>query len=500
MQVTCLLYFVVFAFHTMLSILFSSLLAAPAAALNNGLARTPQMGWNNWNSLGCDVSQDLLLDTSRVLLDSGLRDVGYEYVVLDDCWQGERGKDGYITYDAEKFPNGMKYIAEELHKMGFLYGMYSSAGEMTCARFEGSLDWEVQDATTYASWDVDYLKYDNCYHMGRFGTAKISFDRFNAMSKALNDTGRPMLYSLCNWGEDYVHTWGMSLANSWRISGDIYDHFDRPDALCSCDDPRDPHCVAPGSHCSVMNIINKVAPYADRGAPGGWNDLDMLEVGQGGMTDDEYVAHFSMWCALKSTLLIGTDLRKLTPKTLSILNNPAVIAVSQDPIGRSAARIRQDFNVKKDKYGQGEVQIWSGPLYPHDQLLVLLNAADEELTITTDLNEIFVHEGPEGSAPQTKLEYDIYDLWGDRMDERLAEKILKGDASKHLKGWYNATEVPYKEGLKNGDERLLGKKVGGISPSKPELSVTVPRHAVKMYRLRPLGGSVSRYAMVKQEL
>jgi alpha-galactosidase len=124
--------------------------------------------------------------------------------------------------------------------------------------------------------------------MGRFGYPEISFNRYNKMGKALNATGRPILYSLCNWGEDYVHTWGMSIANSWRVSGDIYDHFNRPDMLCSCTDPRDPHCIAPGSHCSVMNIINRVAPYVDRGQYGGWNDLDMLEVGLGGMSDEEY--------------------------------------------------------------------------------------------------------------------------------------------------------------------------------------------------------------------
>ena len=226
----------------MLPIILSSLLASPATAVNNGLARTPQMGWNNWNSLGCDVSQDLLLDTSKVLVDSGLRDLGYQYVVLDDCWQSERDADGYIKHDEKKFPNGMKYVAEKIHDMGMLYGMYSSAGEMTCARFEGSLDHEVEDATTYASWDMDYLKYDNCYHMGRFGTAKLSFDRFNAMSKALNATGRPINYGLCNWGEDYVHTWGMSIANSWRVSGDIYDHFNRPDALCARDRRKERPC------------------------------------------------------------------------------------------------------------------------------------------------------------------------------------------------------------------------------------------------------------------
>ena len=249
-----------------------------------------------------------------------------------------------------------------------------------------------------------------------------------------------------------------------------------------------------------MNIINKVSAYADRGAPGGWNDMDMLEVGLGGMTDEEYIVHFSMWCALKSTLLIGADLRTLSPKTLSILNNPAVIAVSQDPIGRSASRVRQDFNVKKDKYGQGEVQIWSGPLYPNDQLLVLLNAADEDLDITTDLDEIFVHEGPEGSAPHVHETFHVHDLWADRMDDRQAEKILGGDPAKFQKGWYNSTELSYKDGLTNGDERLLGKKVSVLSPSKPELSVKVPRHSLKMYRLRPQSGKVTRYALTKQEL
>jgi alpha-galactosidase len=165
------------------------------------------MGWNNWNSLGCDVSQDLLLGTSKVLLHSGLRDVGYNYVVLDDCWQDGRDEKGYMKVDEEKFPNGMKYIADQLHEQGLLYGMYSSAGELTCARYDGSLDYEVEDATNWASWDVDYLKYDNCYHMGRFGTPKITYDRYDTMAKALNATGRPILYSLCNWGEDYVHTW-----------------------------------------------------------------------------------------------------------------------------------------------------------------------------------------------------------------------------------------------------------------------------------------------------
>ena len=272
----------------MLSLFLHAFFSGLVLGVNNGLARTPQMGWNNWNSLGCDVSESLLLETSKVLVDAGLKDVGYQYVVLDDCWQDGRGEDGYIRSDDSKFPHGMKWVAQQLHHMGLLYGMYSSAGDMTCARYEGSLDHEEKDAKTWASWDVDYLKYDNCFHRGRFGYPEVSFNRYDKMAKALNATGRPILYSLCSWGEDYVHTWGMSIANSWRVSGDIYDHFNRPDDLCACDDARDPHCVAPGSHCSVMNIINRAAPYVDRGQFGGWNDLDMLEVGQGGMNDEEY--------------------------------------------------------------------------------------------------------------------------------------------------------------------------------------------------------------------
>lgn len=452
------------------------------------------------NSLGCDVSQDLLLDTSKILKSSGLQDLGYKYVVLDDCWSDGRDAQGSLVVDATKFPKGMKHVADTLHDMGFLFGMYSSAGELTCARYEGSLDHEPEDARSFASWDVDYLKYDNCFHKGRFGFPEVSFNRYNEMAKALNATQRPMLYSLCSWGEDYVHTWGMSIANSWRISGDIYDHFNRPDALCSCTNPV--ICSAPGSHCSVMNIINRVAPFVDRGQPGGWNDLDMLEVGLGGMTDDEYIAHFSMWAALKSPLLIGADLRKLDHKALSILSNPAVIAVNQDPLGRSAVRIAQDFDVKTDKYGQGETQIWSGPLYGgkgrEDQLLIFLNAADEDVTMATSLNDIFVHEGPEGSAPHTKLAYNIHDLWERRMPEHSAQQILGGGPP--MRDWYNSTETPYTTGLDNSDERLLGTKIGRIGPDSPDFRIRVRRHAIKMYRLRPAEKGATRYAMTKTEL
>ncbi len=206
-----------------------------------------------------------------------------------------------------------------------------------------------------------------------------------------------------------------------------------------------------------------------------------------------------MWAALKSPLLIGADLRDLSAKTLTILNNPAVIAVNQDPLGRSVAQIFRDQQVKKDKYGQGEVQIWSGPLWRHDQLVIFLNAADEDLEMTTTLNDIFIHEGPEGSAPQTKDEFDVYDLWADRMDDHTGQQILAGK-HQYKNSWYNATQTSYKEGLAKADERLLGKRVGSIGPKHDTLRATVPRHGVRMFRLRNLNGGSHRYALTKDEL
>lgn len=206
-----------------------------------------------------------------------------------------------------------------------------------------------------------------------------------------------------------------------------------------------------------------------------------------------------MWAALKSPLLIGADLRKLSSTTLTILNNPAIIAVNQDPIGRSALRIFRDEDVKKDRYGQGEIQIWSGPLWPHDQLVVFLNAADEDLEMTTNLNDIFVHLGPEGSAPQTKLEFDIYDLWADRMEDFEAKQILEGN-NQYKKDWYNSTETPYKVGLQQGDVRLLGKRVGSIGPQHDALRAKVPRHGVRMFRLRNLNEPAARYSSTRDEL
>ena len=229
------------------------------------------------------------------MVDYGLRDLGYNYVILDDCWSAGRTANGTLQPNMTRFPNGMGHVADKLHSMGLMFGMYSSAGLYTCAKYAASLGREVQDANTFAFWGVDYLKYDNCYNEGQSGTSLITYNRYNAMSKALNQTGRPILYSMCNWGEDKPWNWAQTMSNSWRMSGDIYDSFDRPDARCPCTGDDGYDCQLPGFHCSVMNILNKMAAIQSKSQSGAVNDMDGLEIGNGGMSDDEYKLHFSMW-------------------------------------------------------------------------------------------------------------------------------------------------------------------------------------------------------------
>lgn len=284
----------------------------------------------------------------------------------------------------------------------------------------------------------------------------------------------------------------MSISNSWRISGDIYDSFTRPDDLCGCNTnmPGDPSCIAPGTHCSVLFILNKVAPFADRSIPGGWSDLDMLEVGQGGMTDEEYKAHFALWAALKSPLFLGNDLRNMPASALTIINNPAIIALSQDPHGRSVTRVRRDtINVTKDEWGMGETHVWAGYLHNSDFAVILLNAGGADAELSVSLAELFIPFGPGGSAPHVKYDWAVHDLWANRMPEATGEALLAAstDAERAaiLKkaNWYNATEIPYAQGLKDEDPRLFGEKIGVVKAGGV-LKAEVKKHAAKVFRLR----------------
>ncbi|KAK9360842.1 glycoside hydrolase superfamily [Lipomyces starkeyi] len=427
----------------------------------NDLAVTPAMGWDNWNAFGCSVTENILLSTSERIAAIGLRDVGYQYIVLDDCWSLGRDKEENLQHDPEKFPHGLKYVADQLHSLGFRFGMYSDAGTYTCGKYAGS-------------------------------TAKITSERYRTMSDALNATGRSILYSMCNWGEDYLWKWAQTVANSWRMSGDIYDSFDRPDPRCPCTGDEGYECAFPGFHCSAMNILNKAASFIHTSVPGAWNDLDMLEVGNGGMDDEEYKTHFSMWAALKSPLLMGNDVTVMDAKSLSILNNPAVLAVSQDPIGVPAICRWRYYVNDTDAYGQGEIQMWSGPLSNGDQLVVLLNAGNCTRSMNATFADIFYESGPEGTAPEVKQDWDIHDLWANRMDYATAQSVIDGNATSNVtRFYYNSTETSYKDGLAANDTLLLGKFTGTVGAGGA-IETEVPRHGVAMMRLRKHSPATTR--------
>jgi len=380
-------------------------MAIPSLALgaldNNGLAVTPQMGWNTWNHFGCSISEDLVLGAAQVVADK-LQGYGYEYILLDDCWQApaRNATTGAPIADPTKFPSGLKSLSDQIHSMGLKSGIYSSGGVLTCAGQFGSLGYETIDAQTYAEWGFDYLKYDNCYNEGQAGTPKLSFDRYAKMSYALKATGRPILYSLCNWGEDGPWNFATTIANSWRISGDIFDAFDRFDERCPCTSMLD--CKLAGFHCSMTRIIDFAAPFGQKAGSGKWNDLDMLEVGNGGMTYDEYVVHFSMWSLLKSPLILGNDITDMTNETLEIITNDAIIAVNQDGAHSPAERLW-----KRATSAGGDISLWSGSLENNEFVAALLNTSPSNQTVDVTFADIFINQGQSYQAGT----YTVFDLW-----------------------------------------------------------------------------------------
>ena len=274
-------------------------------SLNNGLGKTPQMGWNSWNKFACNINEKLIIETIDALVNTGLAKAGYKYINLDDCWQISRDSEGKIIVDPFAFPNGIKPLADYAHKKGLLFGLYSDAGYKTCAGRPGSLGYEEIDAQTYAEWGIDYLKYDNCFTDG-----SPPEKRYPIMRDALLKQNRPIFFSMCEWGINDPATWAGSVANSWRTTIDIYNSWD--------------------SMIYVIDTNNKWYKYA---GPGGWNDPDMLEIGNGGMTFEEEKIHFGLWCISKSPLLIGCDITNMSKETFEILTNPEVISINQDPLG-----------------------------------------------------------------------------------------------------------------------------------------------------------------------
>ncbi len=338
---------------------------APARALENGLARTPPMGWNDWNAFGCNVSDSLVRATADVFVSAGLRDAGYAYVNIDDCWMTRsRDAQGNLVPDPVKFPNGIKAVADYVHSRGLKLGIYESAGTATCAGFAGSLDHEQADARLFASWGVDYLKYDNCNNQGR-----PAQQRYTSMREALAASGRPMVYSITEWGQNQPWLWAQPVGNLWRTTGDISDSFS-----------------------SMLNIYRANVPLAPYAKPGAWNDPDMLEIGNGGMSDTEYRSHFSLWAMMAAPLLIGTDLRNASAATLTILRNRDVIAVDQDALGVQAREVSS---------ASGR-HVLSRPLAGGDYAVALFNENSSTTTISTTASAAGL---PAASS------YALRDLW-----------------------------------------------------------------------------------------
>ncbi len=360
------------------AVLFA-LLGGSLLAEEPQVARTPPMGWNSWNHFECKVSDAIVRAQADAMVASGMKAAGYVYVNIDDCWQGSRDAQGFIRPN-ERFPD-MKALADYVHSKGLKLGIYSSPGPKTCAGYEGSFGHEEQDAQTYAAWGIDYLKYDWCSAQGDEIAA------YAKMHDALRRTGRPIVYSLCQYGMERVWSWGASVGgNLWRTTGDITDNYDR------------------------MALIGFGQNGLERFAgPGHWNDPDMLEIGNGGMNDDEYRTHMSLWCLLAASLLAGDDLTKMTPATLAILTSPEVIAVDQDPAGTQGRRVSQE----------GPLEVWVKPLANGSKAVGLFNRGSSAMPVTAQFRDI----GVGGKA-------HVRDLWA-RTDLGVMEGSYTANVPRH---------------------------------------------------------------------
>ena len=360
--------------------------AAPGARAQkfDALAKTPPMGWNSWNKFQCNVSEQLIRETADAMVSSGLQAAGYQFINVDDCWHGARDSLGFIHPDAARFPSGMKALADYVHAKGLKLGIYSDAGSKTCGGRPGSRGYEYQDALTYAKWGVDYLKYDWC-----------STDSLHApgaymtMRDALAKAGRPIVFSLCEWGTSQPWKWAANVGHLWRTTGDITACFD---------------CIADHGTWKAfgaMQILDMQQGLRIYAGPGHWNDPDMLEVGNG-LTPNEDRAHFAMWSMLAAPLIAGNDLRSMPTNVRDVLANRDVIAVDQDSLGVQGFR----YAVRDS------VEIWFKPLVGGDWALTFLNRATSPRAVSFD----WVHEAVTDSlsnrdAQFATTRYQLRNLW-----------------------------------------------------------------------------------------
>jgi len=340
--------------------------------LDNGLGLTPQMGWSTWNHFGCEIDEQVIKDSADEIVNQGLKDLGYIYVNIDDCWANwERSPDGKLVANTTRFPNGMKNVTDYIHSKGLKAGIYSDAGTNTCAGQPGSLGHEKSDANQFAEWGFDYLKYDNCYNK-----EVPAIERYIPMRDALNATKREIFFSICDWGVQEPWIWGPKMGNSWRTTDDIKDSWDS---------------------LMINFYLNSLA--ASAAGPGGWNDPDMLEVGNGGLNDYEYQAHFSLWALVKAPLIIGCNLKSMTQETLNILGNKQVININQDKLGVQAT-CRKGCNFPEFALGTN-YQVLAGPLENGDWAVGIINWGMSKIhNIEYELSELGI-----------KTNSTIKDLW-----------------------------------------------------------------------------------------
>lgn len=376
-----------------------------------GLALTPPMGWNSWNKFACNVDENMIRQMADAMVSSGMKDAGYTYINIDDCWHGDRDSLGFIHPDPKRFPSGMKTLADYVHSRGLKLGIYSDAGSQTCGGRPGSRGYEFQDALTYATWGIDYLKYDWCNTEGLKAEGA-----YKTITAALRKAGRPIVLSICEWGNDKPWTWGQKVGHLWRTTGDIYDCFD---------------CIK--DHGSwkawgVMQILDMQDGLRQYAGPGHWNDPDMLEVGNGGLSTNENRAHFSIWAMLSAPLIAGNDLRSMTPQVTEILTNKEVIAVNQDRLGIQGFRYSR----------RDSIEIWIKPLEHDNWAVCFLNRSR--------------------TPARLKFNWQI-----EVIKDSLSNRIL------------NAAETTF--ALR---DVWLKKQTGD---TKQPLDITIPGHDVFMYRL-----------------
>ena len=373
--------------HFSILVSFSILLSLNANAQKFiNLAPTPPMGWNSWNKFECKIDEQTVREIADAMVSSGMRDVGYKYVNIDDCWQGERDSLGFITSDKVKFPSGMKALADYVHSKGLKFGLYSCAGSRTCAGRASSRGYEYQDALMYAKWGIDFLKLDWC------NTQNLNAQgAYQTMSEAIKQAGRPMILSICEWGKNKPWTWAKNLAQLWRTTGDITNCFD-------CLDEHQGNFKTYGV-LQILDLQNRLRNYS---GPDHWNDMDMLEVGNG-MPLNEQRAHFTMWCMLAAPLIAGNDLRNMTAETLNILTNKELLAIDQDSLG-----------IQGFKYQASDsVETWLKPLKNDEWSYCVLNRSLKPKEVTIDWKMVNITDTLSGRKIDTtgKIVYKYQDVW-----------------------------------------------------------------------------------------